>query len=63
LSLITPAALDPIALRDLIQRRVSPGPAPQPLRDWRRFSSATSRPVDLADLFDRPPLPAAAPRR
>jgi len=50
LSLITPAALDPIALRDLIQRRVSPGPAPQPLRDWRRFSSATSRPVDL----DRP---------
>ena len=59
MSLIAPAALDPIALRDLIQRRVSPVPAPQPLRDWRRFSSATSRPVDLADLFDRPPLPAA----
>ena len=54
-----PAVLDPIALRDLIRRRVSPAPSAEPLPDWRRRHHGPGQPIPLADLFKRPPVPAA----
>lgn len=56
---ITPAVLDPIALRGLIQQRVSPAPCAEPLRDWRRRPLDAARSVPVADLFSRAPVPAA----
>lgn len=56
---ILPATLDPVALRELIGRRVMPAPSAEPMRDWRRRRLAGGAPRPMSDLFARPPVPAA----
>jgi 8-oxo-dGTP pyrophosphatase MutT (NUDIX family) len=69
LSAISPAALDRVALRDLIQRRVDPAPSERPLRGWRSRHASdavpiasvpiASVPIASVEVQSRPPVPAA----